>query len=101
MQMRSLLFFLALLVTGGQSAWAQAQTFSSDKVDYTLELPSQTWKVISEPDAVHQHVEFVNGDRLEGYLEIRKEVLEGETTVADLAHRDQDQRLRYLPGFVE
>jgi hypothetical protein len=101
--MRSVLVFFAcvLLVAVDQSAWAQAQVFNSDKVEYTLELPSQTWKVISEPDAVHQHVEFVNGDRLEGYLEVRKEVLEGDTTLEDLAHRDQDQRLRYLPGFVE
>ena len=45
--------------------------------------------------------EFVNGDRLEGYLQIRKEVVDAGTTPSDLARRDLDQKLRFLPGFVE
>jgi hypothetical protein len=57
--------------------------------------------VINEPDAVHEHAEFVYGDRLDGYLQIRKEVVDAGTTPADLARRDQDQKLRYIPGFVE
>ena len=48
-----------------------------------------------------EHAEFVNGDRLEGYLQIRKEVVDAGTTPSDLARRDLDQKLRFLPGFVE
>jgi hypothetical protein len=77
------------------------QVFTTDKIDYSIELPSTTWRIISEPDAAHEHVEFVYGDRLDGYLQIRKEVVDAETTASDLAKRDRDQKLRFLPGFVE
>ena len=101
--MRSLMTFLACVtvIVFASSIWAQTQVFTSDKLEYAIELPSPNWHVISEPDAVHEHAEFVNGDRLEGYLQIRKQVIDANTTLSDLAHRDQDQSLRYLPGFVE
>jgi hypothetical protein len=72
-----------------------------DGGEYTIELPSPVWKVITEPDAAHEHAEFVNGDRLEGYLQIRKEVVDAGTTPSDLGRRDLDQKLRFLPGFIE
>ena len=77
------------------------QVFTSDKTDYVLELPSAQWRSISEADAEHEHVEFVNGDRLEGHLRIRKETIDAGTSVGDVARRDLDQKLRFLPGFVE
>jgi hypothetical protein len=77
------------------------QLFTTDKIDYAIELPSTTWRIISEPDAAHEHVEFVYGDRLDGYLQIRKEVVDAGTKESDLARRDRDQKLRFLPGFVE
>jgi hypothetical protein len=77
------------------------QTYSNEKVDYTFELPSPTWRAIIEPDAGREHPEFVYGDRLDGYLTIRKEVVDAGTTAAELARRDQDLKLRFLPGFVE
>ena len=77
------------------------EVFTSDKVDYTLELSSPTWRVITEPDPAHEHAEFVYGDRLDGYLQVRKEVVDAGTTPADVARRDQDQKLRFIPGFVE
>ena len=75
--------------------------YTHDKVDYSFELPSPTWRAISEPDAAHEHPEFVYGDRLDGYLTVRKEVVEAGTTASELARRDQDQKLRFLPGFIE
>lgn len=75
--------------------------YTHDKVDYSFELPSSTWRAISEPDAAHEHPEFVYGDRLDGYLTVRKEVVEAGTTASELARRDQDQKLRFLPGFIE
>jgi hypothetical protein len=102
--MRGLLTFsicLALAVFA-HSVGAQGQVFTSDKIEYTIELPSNVWRVLSEPDPVHPHTEFVYGsDRLEGYLQIRKEVVDAGTTPSELARRDLEQSLRYLPGFVE
>jgi len=77
------------------------QLYSNDKVEYTFELPSPNWKVILEPDAAHEHPEFVFGDRLDGYMTVRKEVVEAGTSPSQLAQRDLDQKLRFLPGFVE
>lgn len=77
------------------------ELFTSEKIDYSIELPSQAWRVISEPDAAHEHLEFVNGERLDGYLQIRKEMVDSGTSAADLARRDRDQKFRFFPGFVE
>ncbi len=94
-------FVLMLLIAGGCSTATAQQAFTSEKVDYTLELPSAMWRATSEPDAAHEHAEFVYGERLEGHLQIRKEVVDAGTTPSDLARRDLDQKLRFLPGFVE
>lgn len=88
--------FLGLLV---QAASAQ-QAYTHDKVEYTFDIPSATWRAILEPDAAHENPEFVYGDRLDGYLTIRKEVVDAGTTPSQLAQRDADQKLRFLPGFV-
>jgi len=82
------------------AAFAQ-QVFTHDKVEYTFELPSPTWKIILEPDSAHEHPELVYGDRLDGYLTVRKEVVDAGTTPSQLAQRDLDQKLRFLPGFLE
>ena len=65
-------FFVLILIAGSCSVAAAQQTYTSDQAGYTLELPSSVWRAISEPDAAHEHAEFVNGDRLDGYLQIRK-----------------------------
>jgi hypothetical protein len=94
-------FFVLILIAGSCSVAAAQQTYTSDQAGYTLELPSSVWRAISEPDAAHEHAEFVNGDRLDGFLQIRKEVVDAGTTPSDLARRDLDQKLRFLPGFVQ
>lgn len=100
--MRRLTIFFALASIFALSAAATAQeTFSSANADYTLELPSTRWKVMQEPDSLHEHAEFIYGDRNDGYLKIRKEVVEAGTTAADIARRDQDQKLRFQTGYVE
>jgi hypothetical protein len=93
-------FVLVFMGLMGSTGVAQ-QPYTSDKVEYSFDLPSSTWRVIAEPDAAHEHTEFVYGDRLEGYLQVRKEVVEAGTTPSALARRDLDQKLRFLPGFVE
>jgi hypothetical protein len=99
--MRSIAVFVPVLVVLMGSTVLAQQLYTSDKVDYSFDLPSSTWRVIAEPDAAHEHTEFVYGDRLEGYLQIRKEVVDAATTPSDIARRDLDQKLRFLPGFVE
>ena len=69
---RILAFTLVLIGLMTPVALAQ-QLYTHDKVEYTFELPSPTWKAILEPDAAHEHPEFVYGDRLDGFLTIRKE----------------------------
>jgi len=106
--MRALIAFLGLflLAAFGSSAphfaaVLQEHSYTSAKVDYVVDFPSPTWRLVDEPDEVHQHTEFVYGDRNDGYLRIRKETLEEGITISDFAHRDQDQRTRFLPGFVD
>ena len=99
--MRRILAFTLVLV-GLMTAVALAQQlYTHEKVDYSFELPSPTWKPILEPDAAHEHPEFVYGDRLDGFLTIRKEVVDAGTSAGEVARRDQDLKLRFLPGFVE
>ena len=97
---RVLAFALVLFALTAPVALAQ-QIYTHDKVDYSFDLPSPTWRAILEPDAAHEHPEFVYGDRMDGFLTIRKEIVEAGTTAAELARRDQDLKLRFLPGFVE
>lgn len=99
-KMKHLLTVLVLLVAAAGSVLAVAQEVY-DGGDYTVELPSAEWKMIADPNAAHEHAEFVYGDRLNGYLQIRKEVVEAGTSASDLARRDLDQKLSFLPGFVE
>jgi hypothetical protein len=95
------LVFAFILSSVSALALAQSQTFTSENVDYTLELPSPTWRVVQEADSVHQHTEFIYGDRNDGHLKIRKEVVDEGTTAEDLARRDQEQKLRFMPGYVD
>jgi hypothetical protein len=99
-KMKNLIVVL-LLITGICSLAAAQEPYTSDQGAYLIEFPSTQWRMISEPDSTHEHAEFVYGDRLEGYLQVRREVVDAGTTPADLARRDMDQKLRFLPGFVE
>lgn len=107
--MRSLIFnmkhLIALivitLIAGSFSLAVSQQVYTSTADGYSLELPSTEWRTISEGDGERGHTEFVYGDRLQGFLQIRKEAVEAATKPSDVARRDLDQKLRFLPGFVE
>jgi hypothetical protein len=99
--MKRIVTFSLVLISLLAHVTAAQQTYTHDKVEYTFDLPSATWRAILEPDAAHEHPEFVYGDRLDGYLTIRKEVVEAGTTPSQLAQRDADLKLRFLPGFVQ
>ncbi|HKR02300.1 MAG TPA: hypothetical protein VJT09_16600 [Pyrinomonadaceae bacterium] len=100
--MRRLTTYLALAFIFALVPAALAQqTFTSSNAEYTLELPSVRWRVIQEPDSLHEHAEFINGDRNDGYLRVRKEVVEAGTSASDVSRRDQEQKLRFQTGYVE
>jgi hypothetical protein len=100
--MKHLTAFLVLILLAASGTPVLAQdAHTSDQGEYSIELPSSLWRSISEPDPVHERAEFVYGDRMDGYLQIRKEIVDAGTTPSDLARRDQDQKLRYIPGFVQ
>ena len=101
----SLLAFFCLAAFGSSAPQSgannQEHTYTSPKVNYAVDFPSTTWRLVDEPDEVHQHTEFVYGDRNDGYLRIRREAMEEGSTLKDFAHRDMDQKTRYLPGYVD
>lgn len=92
---------LALTALTGTPLAQESQTFSDEKVNYTLELPSATWRVVARPDDVSQRAEFIYGDRLDGYLQIHKEMVEAGVTPSDLASTDKDAKLRFKPGYID
>ena len=81
-------------------AAAQEQNYSNSKYNYTVQFPSAVWKLISEPDEIHQHTEFIYGDRNDGFLRIRKEILPEGTAIKEFAQQDLDQKERFLPGYI-
>ncbi|HEX7957195.1 MAG TPA: hypothetical protein VF508_09645 [Pyrinomonadaceae bacterium] len=101
-QTRRLLTLALALAACGAAAAARAQgpTTTSETDEYALELPTEAWKAVPRPDNAHQHTEFVNGTRAEGYLRVRREVVEGNTDLREYARADADTKLRFLPGFV-
>ncbi|MEP6718159.1 MAG: hypothetical protein ABJB21_03400 [bacterium] len=100
--MKHLKAFLVLIVLAMTATIVVAQeAHISDQGQYSIELPSSLWRSISEPDALRDRTEFVYGDRMDGFLQIRKEIVDAGTAPSDVAQRDQDQKLRYIPGFVQ
>lgn len=100
--MKHLTALLVSLLLGASVMTVLAQeTHTSDQGEYSIELPSSLWRSVAEPDPGRERAEFVYGDRLDGFLQIRKEIVDAGTSPADVSRRDQDQKLRYIPGFVQ
>ena len=91
---------LALLALGAAAAPAQEQPYTSETDEYSIELPSEVWKSVPRPDSGHRHMEFVNGVRPDGYLRVRRDVVEGNADLKEYARGEADTKLRYKPGFV-
>jgi hypothetical protein len=81
------------------SVFAQGGTFSDPNVAYTFDLPQDTWKMTAKPSATNPNVEYVNVERKEGHLEIRKLAMAKDSTLADLI-RSEEQKLQFLPGYI-
>jgi hypothetical protein len=95
------LLTIALVLTAAAAALGQDGPYLGGTDEYTLELPSPAWKANPRSDGVHQHTEYtLNGDRGDGYLRVRKDVLEANSSLSEAARREADLKLRYLPGWV-
>lgn len=79
---------------------AQTRTFTTESIEYTLDLPSPAWQVISRLD-VHDHFEFIYGaDAENGYLRLRKIVVHADTLAGDIFRREEKWELQSLPGYI-
>lgn len=96
-----LIFTLLLIITPlSINADAQTHTFTREGVEYVLDLPSPSWRVVSRVD-VHEHLEFVNGeDYSAGYLRLRKKLVKPDTTSEELFSEAEKWELQKLPGYV-
>lgn len=100
MKMRKAISVLVLLLVSSVAVAGQSRQFTRPGIEYTLELPSPTWQVASRVD-VHDHLEFINGDdRANGYLRVRKVLVDHATTTDELFRRDEKWELERLPGYV-
>lgn len=92
-----LLFGLLFLAA---TVGAQTRTFTKEGIEYTLDLPSSSWQPVARID-VHDHLDFINGtDIANGYLRLRKILVDPGTTAADIFQRDEKWDLQRLPGYV-
>lgn len=94
-------FVLTIGVTLIFSAAVLAQTsaFSDENVEYGFDLPNATWKMTVKPSPMSPNVEYVYGERNQGYLEIRKLSVKADAMMADVIS-DEEQKLKFLQGYV-
>ena len=96
MRLLTVTFMLLLLPL---TAASQAVTFEREGVEYRFELPSSRWQAVRRVD-VHDHFDFVKGeDRGDGYLRIRRSLVEAGVTPKDL-HLADEANLLVVPGYV-
>ncbi len=99
MKLRTVFFSAVLGLFFAAATFAQSEKFSDANVEYTFSLPEATWKQTAKPSATSPNVEYVYGDRSNGYLEIRKIAVKSGDLMADIIKNEED-RLQFLPGYV-
>jgi hypothetical protein len=98
--MRRILVSLFLIIPFSLTVTGQSRTFSTDGLEYALDLPSPSWRAVSRVD-VHEHLEFINNnDYSHGYLRLRKKFVNAGTTPQDLFRYEEAWELRRLPGYA-
>jgi hypothetical protein len=95
----SVLFTLGLMLLFVGSAVAQRTTFSNENVEYTFDLPNETWKMLAPPSKLNPNVEYVYGDRSSGHLEIRKLTVKPDDLMSDIIS-NEEQGLKFDKGYV-
>jgi hypothetical protein len=93
--------FVGMTLAASAAAYAQSFTYTNPNVNYSVEFPSEIWRNTAQPDEIRGQAEWVYGNRNDGYLQIKKEAVEAGTSTSGFAHSDRDNRLHFLPGFVD
>ena len=101
MNLRKFSIFLSLVLCLLVSipALAQRETFKDANVEYTFEVPEGDWKMNVKPSEMSPNVEYVNGIRSNGHLEIRKISVKSNEMLSDVID-GEEQKLQFLPGYV-
>lgn len=81
------------------SAFSQDSSFSDANAEYTFDLPDAKWKMTVKPSATSPNVEYVYGDRSDGYLGIRKLTVGKNDVMTDII-QGEEQKLQFQSGFV-
>lgn len=95
----SFVIFAAFFSLTALATLAQNNAFSDPNVDYSFALPNAVWKITAKPSAINPNVEYVYGERDDGYLEVRKTTVAKGAMMPDII-RDEEQKRQFLPGFV-
>ena len=95
----SLLFSVLSGLFLAVSAIAQSQTFSDVNVEYTFDLPGESWKVTAKPSQTSPNVEYTYGDRSAGFMEVRKISVKADQVVSDVI-ADEEEKLKFMQGYV-
>ncbi len=90
---------LAVLALSVYGAAAQGTTFSDPSVEYTFNLPEDKWTMVVKPSATNPNVEYVYGDRRDGYFTIRKLIVGKDSVMSDVI-QDEAQSVQFRPGYV-
>lgn len=105
MRHSALMLAIAVLL-GVVSAAASAQDTGEQaaekvtKPEYTIDLPAG-WSEESFIDGAKiKRTEYVYGDRSQGLLKVKRIRAERGQTLEDVAGRDVDGTLKFLPGYV-
>lgn len=91
-------FAVAQNVVPANSPAQSPNPMIKDFGNFSFELPSATWRVISPKD--DPEAELIYGDRNDGFLEIRKISVTGGATLAEVIDREQNRKLQFVPDFV-
>ena len=92
------LVLIAVLALCAANAAAQS-AFSDPVVEYTFSLPEDKWTMTVKPSATNPNVEYVYGDRRDGFLTVRKLTVGKDAVLSDVI-QDESQNVQLRPGYV-
>jgi hypothetical protein len=98
--MRRILLSLVLIISLSLIVTGQSRTYTRAGLEYSLDLPSSSWRAVSRVD-VHEHLEFTyDNDDSHGYLRLRKKFVSAGVAPQELFRQDEKWDLLGLPGYV-
>lgn len=99
MKLSKFFFSMVLGVFLAVAAFAQTKTFSDVNVEYTFDLPNETWKITANPSEINPNVEYVYGDKMDGFLEVRKLTVKADELVSETIAAEESN-LKFRQGYV-